>query len=167
MGDGHGGEAKEEGPSLAQLLAEADVSKGERLFKQCLSCHNATQGGPDGTGPALWGIVGADIARNAGFSYSAGMANLEGNWTFETLNAFLEKPKGLIRDTKMSFAGVRRPGDRASLMAWLNQQSDAPIALPAVEAAPAEAPAEEAHDAGAPEEAHDADHGDAHGDGSN
>lgn len=162
--DGHGGGGTEEvtqGPSLAALLAAADPSKGERLFKQCVSCHNATKGGPNGTGPNLWGIVGAKKAHRDDFSYSPTLAGMEGNWDFEKLDTFLENPKGYVKNTKMSFAGLKRAGDRADILIWLNQQSDAPQPLPQPEAAPAPdaapeqppaeatpAPAEEAAPAG-------------------
>ena len=99
-----------------EVLAAADAGKGEKVFAKCKACHKLD--GTNGTGPALNGIVGKAVAA-ADFSYSAGMANLGGEWTPDVLNAFLTKPKDLISDTKMTFAGLKKIEDRANLVAYL------------------------------------------------
>jgi cytochrome c len=155
-------------PILA-MLASADLGEGEKVFKKCASCHDAEKGGPNKTGPNLYGIVGANFAHKGDFSYSDGMANHGGTWGFEELNEFLYKPRDYIDGTKMSFGGLKKASDRAAVIAWLNSQSDNPVALPdpaAVEAAEAvdqaadavEEAADNAADAveGAVEEAGDA-----------
>ena len=132
-------------PILA-MLASADMGEGEKVFKKCASCHDAEKGGPNKTGPNLYGIVGADFAHRDDFSYSDSMANHGGSWGFEELNEFLYKPRDYIDGTKMSFGGLKKAEDRAAVIAWLNTKSDNPVALPdpaAVEAAEA---AEEAVD---------------------
>ncbi|NIY75803.1 cytochrome c family protein [Thalassospira sp. HF15] len=124
-------------PILA-MLASADLGQGEKVFKKCASCHDVEKGGPNKTGPNLYGIVGAAFAHKDDFSYSDGMANHGGNWGFEELNEFLYKPRDYIDGTKMSFGGLKKASDRAAVIAWLNTLSDNPVELPdpaAVEAA--------------------------------
>ena len=130
--EGHGGAAADKPVEVVipftQLLASADASKGAKVFKKCASCHTLPEGGNNGTGPNLFGIVGRGVGSTSGFSYSQGMATLGGTWTFDRLNEFLTKPKAYLPDTKMSFAGVKKPQQRADLVAFLNQQgSNLPV----------------------------------------
>lgn len=120
-------------PSAA-FIAAMDVTKGAKVFKKCTSCHNATDGGKNGTGPALWNVVGRATANVDGFSYSSGMSTLGGTWGYEELDAFLTKPKAFVPKTKMAFNGLKKEGDRAALIAFLRAQSSTPFAMP-VEAA--------------------------------
>ncbi len=134
---------------IAFYLASADVTKGEAVFKKCGACHNADKGGAAGIGPNLYGIVGAPQARAAGFGYSEALAGMKGKtWDWDALNAWLTSPKAYAPGTKMAFAGIAKPEDRAAVIAWLNSKSDGPLPLPAApaeEAAPAaEAPAADA-----------------------
>jgi cytochrome c len=133
MEDAHhgenGGEAPAE-PDFATLLASADVAAGEAQFRACGSCHNDAPGAANKVGPNLWGIVGAPIGGNASFNYSGAMGSHGGTWTFDALNQFLESPSSYIAGTAMSYRGMRRAGDRANLIAYLNQQGDTPLALP-------------------------------------
>ncbi len=134
-GNPSGGDAAavvEEGPSLATLLASADVAKGAKVARKCVACHTFDEGGANGTGPALFGIVGRPIGQTAGFAFSDGMAGLGGEWTFDRLDTFLEKPSAYVPDTKMSFIGLRKPKDRANLLAYLNGQGSN-LPLPAAE----------------------------------
>lgn len=120
-------------PSAA-FIAAMDPVKGAKVFKKCTSCHNATDGGKNGTGPALWSVLGRTTANVDGFSYSSGMTSLGGTWGYEELNAFLTKPKDFVPKTKMAFIGLKKEADRAALIAFLRQQSSTQIAMP-VEAA--------------------------------
>jgi len=152
MEDGHGGgDTVVETPevSLPTLLASADVAAGEAQFRACASCHNDAPGAGNKVGPNLWGVVGRAIGGGEGFNYSGAMGSHGGTWTFESLSAFLEAPSDFIPGTAMSYRGMRRAGDRANLIAYLNQQSDSPLALPAISEAPgaAEEAATEAVDA--------------------
>lgn len=133
--------------ALPVLLASADLEDGEGQFKKCKSCHTVESGGSNGTGPNLWGIVGAPKEHIDGFSYSGALATVGGDWSFENMDAFLENPKAYAPGTKMTFRGISDAEDRANLIAWLNTQSDSPLALPEVEEV--EAPAMDA-DAEAP-----------------
>ena len=132
-----GGEEKKEEVSFETLLAQADVADGEKAFKACTACHNVDQGGPNQTGPALYGVVGRPIASHDGFAY-AGLAEKSGaDWDFESLDAFLANPKNWAPGTAMAYR-VRKPEDRAALIAFLNANTDTPLPLPggAAEAAP-------------------------------
>lgn len=129
---------KEPEVSALDLLASADAEKGAKVFKKCAACHNVDAGGANGTGPALYGVVGRAIAdAGTGFAYSAALTDLGGTWGFAELDAFLANPKKFAKGTKMSFAGLKKPGDRAAVLAYLNNNSAAPLALPEPAPAPA------------------------------
>ncbi len=105
--------------SIADLMAAADAGKGKRQFAKCKSCHTVDEGGRNGTGPNLYGIVNAAVGGKDGYNYSAALKGAGGTWTLEALDAWLANPKKAIPGNKMSFAGVRRPGQRADLIAYL------------------------------------------------
>ncbi len=139
-----GGEAAAVVVPIATLLATADPAKGAEVFKKCASCHNAAQGGANGIGPNLWGIIGAKHAHSPTFAnYSDGMKAMPGVWDFDAMNAWLTKPSAYVKGTKMNFAGLSKGEDRANLIAWLNTQgSNVPLPAAPAAAAPAEAAAE-------------------------
>lgn len=126
-------EPEPKGPSLAELLADATVDKGQRIFKKCTQCHSIAQGGANGTGPNLWNTVDEDVADNGAFSYSGDMAAVEGNWTPEQLDAFLKAPKKWLRGTKMAFAGLKKDGDRAAVIKYLWANGDQSDPLPSAD----------------------------------
>ncbi len=113
-----GDDVAEEGPSIMELLASADVAKGEKVFKKCAACHKL-EDGANGTGPHLYGVVDRAIGGIDGYGYSSAMAGFGGNWDAETFNAFLTAPKKYISGTKMSFNGLKKDTDRANLIAYL------------------------------------------------
>jgi len=118
-------------------LASADPAKGEQVFKKCAACHNADKGGPNALGPNLWGSVGKPHAYVAGFAYSEALKKVPGTWDWKALDEWLANPKKYAPGTKMTFAGLSKPEDRANVIAFLNARSDSPLAMPA---APADAP---------------------------
>lgn len=131
-----GGEAP-----IATLLASADVAKGESVFAKCKSCHTIDAGGANGIGPNLHGVVGEAIGQGAGgFAFSDALKGVGGSWDFDKLNEWLKSPKAFAPGTKMTFAGLPKPEDRANLIAYLNSQgSNLPLpAAPAADATPAE-----------------------------
>ena len=115
---------------IATLLADADLANGEKQFRKCKSCHSVEAGGRDGQGPNLYGVVGAPRGGRDSFNYSDVIAGLGGTWTFEELSLYITDPKGYAPGNKMVFKGISDDEDRADLIAWLNTQSDAPLALP-------------------------------------
>jgi cytochrome c len=118
------------GPPIGVLMASADAGAGERAFARCTACHNATQGGANGLGPNLWGVMGRPIAGLAGFNFSEPLRGKGGNWTWEQMDAWLASPRTFAPGTRMTFAGISDPQERANLMAWLNSQGSN-IPLPA------------------------------------
>lgn len=115
---------------IGPLLASADKALGEKVFKKCIQCHSLEKGGPHKTGPNLWNVVGGAIAHAADFAYSGAFKEKKDLWTYENLNAFLYKPREYIKGTKMSFAGLSDPNERAAVIAYLREHSDSPIPLP-------------------------------------
>ena len=115
--DGGGAEAEEEIP-FAELLAAADIGKGEKVFGKCKACHKLGDG-DNGTGPHLYSVVGRAIGGIDGYKYSGTLAELGGTWGVDELDGFLEDPKGYAPKTKMSFKGLKKPQDRANLIAYL------------------------------------------------
>lgn len=116
---------------VGPLLAAADPASGQKLLKKCAACHSFDSGGPNKVGPNLWNIVDRPIASAGGFGYSAALKGMaDKTWTYENLNGFLHKPKEWAAGTKMSFAGLNKPEQRADLIAYLRSLSDSPAALP-------------------------------------
>jgi cytochrome c len=135
--EGDAGGAAAELP-IEAYLAKADPAKGADVFKKCAACHNAEKGGPNQLGPNLWGVLGEPIGQGKGFAFSDVLAKKGGTWNWDNLAQWLTSPKAFAPGTKMTFAGLGNPQDRANVIAFLNQHSDAPKPLPA---APAEAAA--------------------------
>lgn len=134
-------EPAEEVP-LATLLAAADPASGERLARQCAACHTFEEGGRAGIGPNLYNSVGGPRAHDPNFNYSAAMREAGGSWTFEALDEFIANPRATVPGTIMSFAGMRRPEQRADLIVYLNTLGSN-VPLPDAPAAQEEAPAAE------------------------
>lgn len=125
------GGAKPMAQPILAMIATADAAKGEKISKACAACHTFTKGGPNGVGPNLYGVVGGPKDHIAGFAYSGALLENGGTvWTYAELNKFLWKPKEYAKGTKMSYAGLKKPEDRAALLAWLRTQADAPKPLP-------------------------------------
>jgi cytochrome c len=154
MGYPIAGVVAEEGAEAAKpiefYLASADPAKGEQVFKKCTACHNADKGGANALGPNLWGIIGEPVGKGHGFPFSEALASHGGTWDWNTLSDWLANPKKFAPGTKMTFAGLSNPEDRANVIAFLNAHSDAPKPMPA---APAEAAAPAAGDKAAAEAA--------------
>ncbi len=129
---GGGEEVEEEVFDLGLALANADVSRGEQSMQgKCVACHNWNEGGANGTGPNLYNVVGRDIGAVSDFRYSSTMGSYPGNWTYEELNGFLLNPSQYMPGTAMSYAGIRRDGERAAVIAFLAAQTESPPPFPA------------------------------------
>jgi cytochrome c len=120
---------------IAFYLASADPAKGADVFKKCAACHNADKGGANAVGPNLWGVLGEPVGKGHGFAFSDALSSKGGNWDWDNLSAWLTSPKAFAPGTKMTFAGLSNPQDRANVMAFLNTKSDSPKPLPAAPAA--------------------------------
>ena len=115
---------------IVAIMALGDVTAGEKIFKKCAACHSIEKGGANKIGPALYGVVGSKVGHVSDYKYSKALATYEKQWSFEELNGFLTKPASYLKGTKMSYAGLRKETDRASVIKYLNKNSDNPIPLP-------------------------------------
>ena len=115
---------------ISALLAMGDLELGEKVFKKCAACHSIIKGGKNNIGPALYNVVGRKVGAVTDYKYSKALASHDKEWTFEELNGYLIKPAKWIKGTKMAFAGLRKEKDRASVIKYLNQNSDNPLPLP-------------------------------------
>ena len=135
---------------IATLLATADIAKGEAVFKKCVACHTIASGGANGIGPNLWAAMGKPHGHVAGFAYSDALKSIPGNWDWEGMDKWLANPKKYAPGTKMTFAGLGNPEERANLILYLNAQGSnlplpaPPAADPAADAAVAPAAADAA-----------------------
>ncbi|MBL4598802.1 MAG: cytochrome c family protein [Rhizobiaceae bacterium] len=134
---GGGHEAKvDTGPAyepISALLASADITAGQKTAKKCLACHDFAAGGKSKVGPPLYNVVNRALGSIDGFGYSSALkAASDGkSWDYEALNGFLWKPKKYMKGTAMGFAGLKKVGDRANIVAYLRSLADTPAPLPA------------------------------------
>ncbi len=118
---------------IAERLKTATAAAGEKVFANCKGCHNAEENGPNGQGPNLWNVIGGPSAHMKTFTYSSGMmdrAKAGGMWTYDDLDKFLTNPKAYVEGTKMSFAGLKKPDDRANVIMYLRSKANPQQPLP-------------------------------------
>jgi len=115
---------------ISSLMTMGDVVAGKKIFKKCAACHSITKGGKNKIGPALYNVVGRKVGEVTDYKYSKALAAYDKEWNFEELNGFLIKPAKYIKGTKMAYAGLKKEKDRASIIKYLNQNSDSPVPLP-------------------------------------
>ncbi|TAK98012.1 MAG: c-type cytochrome [Rhodospirillaceae bacterium] len=136
-----GAAAAEAKVDIVPLIAAAKAEDGADVFRKCAACHDASAGGPNKTGPNLHNIVGDAVADRNGFHISDSLKAVGGNWTYDKLDAWLADPRSVASKTLMSFAGLKKPADRAAVIKYLMSQTDNPPPLPAAAAAAPAAPA--------------------------
>ena len=125
-----GSVSNEEKIDINALMAMGDIATGEKVFKKCATCHSIVKGGKNNIGPALYNVVGRQIGSVSDYKYSKALSEYGKEWSFEELNGYLIKPAKWIKGTKMAFAGLRKEADRASVIKYLNENSDSPVPLP-------------------------------------
>jgi len=152
-----GGGAAEEAPiDWGTVLPAADIEAGKKVAAKCVSCHTFEAGGANGTGPALFGVIGRKPGAHGGFAFSDAMVEYGAanpSWTHERLGHFLASPKKEVSGTKMTFVGLKKPEDRIAIIAYL-QSLGSTLAIPAPNPAPVveeEPAADEAAEEEAPE----------------
>ena len=123
-------EKVEEKIDITAFMAMGDVASGKKVFKKCVACHSINKDGGNKIGPALYNVVGRQVGGVSNYKYSKALAEYKKTWTFDELNGFLIKPAKWIKGTKMAYAGLSSETDRASLIKYLNQNSDNPLPLP-------------------------------------
>ena len=115
---------------IAALLALGTVEHGQKVFKKCSACHSIKKGGRNNIGPALYNVLGRDMGALEDYKYSKALIAFGKDWTFDEMNNFLIKPTTYIKGTKMAFAGLKKEKDRASVILYMNANSDSPLDLP-------------------------------------
>jgi cytochrome c len=123
-------EKTKSGNDIKIFLDLGSIDHGKTVVKKCIGCHSISKGGSNKIGPALWGAIGRQIGSISDYKYSKAMSGFDKNWDFEAMNNFLIKPKDYIKGNKMAFAGISKEKDRASVILYLNKQSDSPLPLP-------------------------------------
>jgi cytochrome c len=136
--------AADAGPvDIAAYMQNANAEAGAASLKKCTTCHDFTKGGPNKVGPNLWNILGNSVGHQGDYAYSKVISDAHAageKWSYQHLSDFIASPKKTYAGTKMAFAGISKPEERANLIAYLRTLSDNPVALPK---APAAAPAAE------------------------
>ena len=115
---------------ISSLLSLGDVTHGAKVYKKCAACHSINKDGRNKIGPKLYNVVGRATGAISDYKYSKALTSYNKTWTFEELNGFLIKPAKWIKGNKMGFAGLKNDKDRASVILYLNQNSDNPQSLP-------------------------------------
>ena len=115
---------------ISALLALGSVEHGQKVFKKCSACHSIKKGGRNNIGPALYSVLGRNMGALENYKYSKALIAFGKDWTFEEMNNFLIKPTSYIKGTKMAFAGLKKEKDRASVILYMNANSDSPLDLP-------------------------------------
>jgi len=119
--EGAGGPAEMSMDAALNMMPQDElVAAGSKVFNKCSTCHTMEQGGANGIGPNLYGIMGKSLAGVAGFAYSSALSEKGGQWDWETMNAWLKSPAAFASGTKMSFAGLSKIEDRAAVSAYMN-----------------------------------------------
>ena len=116
--------------NIKALLALGSIDHGKTVFKKCAACHSISKDGAHKIGPALWGIIGRKAGSIGDYKYSKAMNEFGKIWDFERMNTFLIKPRDYVKGTKMAYVGLKKEKDRASIILYLNEQSDFPLPLP-------------------------------------
>jgi len=114
---------------IMSLLASASAADGEKIFKKCAACHSIAKGGRNKIGPALYNVLGRQAGSLPDYKYSKAMIAYGKKWTPEEIDGFLTNPKGWVKGTKMSYAGLKNLKERASLILYMNENTDNPLSL--------------------------------------
>ena len=120
----------EEKIDIAQMMAKADIEKGQASSGKCAVCHNMVKGAGAKVGPDLWAVLERPKASIADYTYSSAMSAKGGKWDYEDLYHFLKSPKKFVPGTKMGFAGFNKPEDVINMIAYLRTLDDKPVSLP-------------------------------------
>jgi cytochrome c len=116
------------------LLVPANIEAGKAVTAKCASCHSFEQGGPNGTGPDLWDVLGRKPGSHGGFAYSPAMTEFGGKnpvWDYDHIDQFLKAPGKYISGTKMTFVGLKKQEDRIAVIAYLHSLgSKLPVPAP-------------------------------------
>jgi cytochrome c len=119
--------------SAVPMIAAASAATGAEVFRKCGACHTAEAGGANKTGPNLHNILGDAVGDRNGFKTTDSLKAIGGTWDYAKFEDYIEDPKHLAPKGSMSFAGLKKPEDRAALIKYLISISDNPPPLPAAQ----------------------------------
>ncbi len=106
-------------PTLVHAQQQG-VAAGQKVFQRCAACHTVDEGGKNKVGPNLWGIFGSTAGTRAnGYKYSDAMKASGAVWDEATMSEYLENPRKMVPKTRMAFPGLKKPGQRANVIAYL------------------------------------------------
>ncbi|MGY6662447.1 MAG: c-type cytochrome [Glycocaulis sp.] len=129
-----GAQEEVSGPvDFGSLLATASVDAGERVARRCVACHTFEQGGANGTGPNMWGVLGRAVASVSSFNYSSAMRDYGADgtqWLYQNMYDYLEAPRRYVPGTSMAFAGLRSQEDRINLIAYMHSMGSSGLPFP-------------------------------------
>ena len=120
----------ESSEDMSALLAMGNIAHGEKQFKKRKACHSIKQDGGNKIGPKLWNVMFRPVGSITDYKYSKALSSYGKEWSWEEMNGFLIKPSTWIKGNKMGFAGLKNEKDRASVILYLNQNSNNPKQLP-------------------------------------
>ena len=115
---------------ISTFMALGSLDHGKKVFKKCAACHSINEGGGNKIGPKLWNVMFRPVGAITDYKYSKALSTYGKEWSWEEMNGFLIKPSTWIKGNKMGFAGLKNEKDRASVLLYLNQNSDNPKPLP-------------------------------------
>mgnify|MGYP001303648103 FL=1 len=124
------GSAQAESIDISALLALGDIDHGKKVFKKCAACHSINKDGKNKIGPKLWNVMFRPSGSVNDYKYSKALSAYKKDWNWNEMSGFLLKPAKWIKGNKMGFAGLKNEKDRASVILYLNQNSDSPKELP-------------------------------------
>ncbi len=122
-------ETSSESGDIMALFASTSAAEGAKVFKKCAACHSIAEGGSNKIGPALWGVLGRKAGSLQDYKYSKAMIAHGKSWSFEEMNGFLIKPKDWVKGTKMAYAGLKDPKERAAVILFMNENTNDPLPL--------------------------------------
>jgi len=115
---------------IMALFASVSAADGSVVFKKkCSSCHNIAKGKPAKIGPNIFGVLNRKAGSISDYKYSKAMVAFGKSWSVEEMDGFLTKPRDWVKNTKMSFIGLKNIKDRASVILFMNENTDNPLPL--------------------------------------
>ena len=115
--------------NIMALFASVSVEDGTTQFKKCLSCHSIAKDGKNKIGPKLFGVLDRKAGSISDYKYSKAMVAFGKSWSVKEMDGFLTKPRDWVKNTKMSFIGLKNIKDRASVILFMNENTDNPLPL--------------------------------------
>ncbi len=99
----------------------ADIEAGKRLYNPGKACHEL-EAGKNQLGPSLAGIFGRKAGAIEEFKqYSEALKTSGVVWDDEAIDKYLADPRGFIKGNRMAFPGLKRPEDRANVIAYIKE----------------------------------------------